>query len=84
VSGEEEVQADLEDLLGAGSGVGMGERGASVLQLCQEAAGDGDVEAAQLGGEGLGAVAAGSGRRRRHVWHRWHRHVPYGCIQFYW
>ncbi|HEU4383319.1 MAG TPA: hypothetical protein VFR85_07410 [Anaeromyxobacteraceae bacterium] len=74
---QDEVEARLENLLGAGAGVGVRERRAGLLQLRQEATRHGDVEPAQVGGQRLGDVAAAVGRGER-----WHD--PDGAFQFYW
>jgi hypothetical protein len=70
---EEEVEPGLEDLLGAPAGVRVGERGASGLELLEEAAGDGDVQPAQFGGERHDLVrrAARRGGRRCRLGGSW-------------
>jgi hypothetical protein len=60
---EDEVEADLDDLVARCTGMGMRERVAGGLELVEEAPRDGEVEAAKLGSERLDLE---DGKRWRH------------------
>jgi hypothetical protein len=63
---DDEVEAELEDGLLGGGRVRMGQRVPRRGDLVEEAAGDGHVEAGQLGGERLDLRRQGVRARRRH------------------
>ena len=58
VLAEEEVEAGLEELLGAGARVGVGERIPRRVELLEKPAGDVEVEPPEVGAERLDAVVA--------------------------
>jgi hypothetical protein len=66
VLGEDEVEAALEDLRGAAFRAGMPERVLRGLELLEEAAGDGDVHAGELGVEQLHGIAGWRRSRQRY------------------
>jgi hypothetical protein len=66
VLGEDEVEAALEDLRRAASRAGVPERVLRSLELLEEAAGDRDVDAGEVGVERLHGFAGCRVRRRRH------------------
>jgi hypothetical protein len=66
---DDEVEPDLEDLVVTGAGVRMREGVPRHSELLEQAAGDRDVEPAELSGEGLDLRRLrASGRGAHHIW----------------